>query len=209
MTSLTKLFSSSGAAAERPGSCGAEASLLAPAPIFVRIAYRWAAIAFCAAMLAATLACSNENKAAATKQQVVVDPNIFTVDHPELFQTVKVETRDLPTELNTNGTVQPDVNKTIRVTSLGSGRVADLKVRLGDSVKKGQVLLIISSPDLAGALGDYQKASELMNSWPAKPWNALNFFTRTGQSRKKIWRLRRIPKTRPRPISRLLKAASG
>ena len=158
MTSLTKLFSSSGAAAERPGSCGAEASLLAPAPIFVRIAYRWAAIAFCAAMLAATLACSNENKAAATKQQVVVDPNIFTVDHPELFQTVKVETRDLPTELNSNGTVQPDVNKTIRVTSLGSGRVADLKVRLGDSVKKGQVLLIISSPDLAGALGDYQKA---------------------------------------------------
>jgi cobalt-zinc-cadmium efflux system membrane fusion protein len=159
MTSLTKLFSSSRAAAERPGSCGAEAFLLAPAPVFVRTVYRCAAIASCAAILAAALACSNENKAAPTKQQVVVDPNVFTADHPELFQTVKVETRDLPTELNTNGTVQPDVNKTIRVTSLGSGRVADLKVRLGDSVKKGQVLLIISSPDLAGALGDYQKAA--------------------------------------------------
>jgi cobalt-zinc-cadmium efflux system membrane fusion protein len=159
MTSLTKLFSSSRAAAERPGSCGAEAFLLAPAPLFGRNGYRCAVVASCIAMLAAALACSNDNKATPTKQQVVIDPNIFTVDHPELFQTVKVETRDLPTELNTNGTVQPDVNKTIRVTSLGSGRVADLKVRLGDSVKKGQVLLIISSPDLAGALGDYQKAA--------------------------------------------------
>src|SRR6202030_3101641 len=63
------------------------------------------------------------------------------------------------TELNANGTVQPDVNKTIRVTSLGSGRVADLRVRLGDYVKKGQVLLVISSSDLAAAMGDYHKAS--------------------------------------------------
>ena len=52
----------------------------------------------------------------------------------------------------------PNVNKTIHVTSLGSGRVVDLKVRLGDYVKKGQSLLVISSPDLAGAMGDYQKA---------------------------------------------------
>jgi len=30
------------------------------------------------------------------------------VDHPELFQTVKVEIRDLPTELSANGTILPD-----------------------------------------------------------------------------------------------------
>ena len=115
--------------------------------------------ALCLVLLAASLACSNDTKTAPTKQQVVVDPKLFRVEKPDLFQTVKVESRDVPTELNANGTVQPDVNKTIRVTSLGSGRVVDLKVRLGDHVNKGQVLLVISSPDLAGAMGDYQKAS--------------------------------------------------
>jgi membrane fusion protein, heavy metal efflux system len=110
-------------------------------------------------ILALCLAACNDAKAPPTKQEVAVDPNLFTMDHPELFKTSKVETRDLPTELNANGTVQPDVTKTIHVTSLGSGRVVDLKVRLGDQVKKGQVLLVISSPDLAAAMGDYQKAT--------------------------------------------------
>ncbi len=117
------------------------------------------AFLLCLVLLAVSMACSNDPKASPTKQEITVDPNLLTVDHAELFQTVKVESRDLPTELNANGTIQPDVNKTIHVTSLGSGRVVDLKVRLGDYVKKGQELLVISSPDLAGAMGDYQKAS--------------------------------------------------
>ena len=82
----------------------------------------------------------------------------FRMEHPELFKTAKAETRALPTELTANGTVTPDVNRTIHVTSLGGGRVVDLKVKLGDSVKKGQTLLVISSPDLAAAMSDYQKA---------------------------------------------------
>jgi len=75
-----------------------------------------------------------------------------------LFKTAKAETRALPTELTANGTVTPDVTRTIHVTSLGGGRVVDLKVKLGDSVKKGQTLLVISSPDLAAAMSDSQKA---------------------------------------------------
>jgi cobalt-zinc-cadmium efflux system membrane fusion protein len=67
-------------------------------------------------------------------------------------------TRALPTSVTANGTVSPDVNRTIHVTSLGAGRVVDLKVKLGDTVKKGQTLLVISSTDLAGAFADYQKA---------------------------------------------------
>ena len=118
-----------------------------------------AAFLLCLALLAASVACSNDTKAAPTKQEITVDPNLLIVDNPGRFQTVKVESRDLPTELHANGTIQPDVNKTIHVTSLGSGRVVDLKVRLGDYVNKGQPLLVISSPDLAGAMGDYQKAS--------------------------------------------------
>src|SRR6202050_3087566 len=71
---------------------------------------------------------------------------------------MRAETRALSTELTANGTVTPDVTRTIHVTSLGGGRVVDLKVKLGDSVKKGQTRLVISSPELAAAMSDYQKA---------------------------------------------------
>jgi cobalt-zinc-cadmium efflux system membrane fusion protein len=50
------------------------------------------------------------------------------------------------------------VNRTIHVTSLGAGRVVDLRTKLGDAVKKGQTLLVISSPDISSAFSDYEKA---------------------------------------------------
>lgn len=108
--------------------------------------------------LTSGVGCSNETPVAASKPQVTVDPDLFSAEHPELFKMAKAETRALPTELTANGTVNPDVNRTIHVTSLGGGRVMELKVKLGDSVKKGQTLLVISSPDLAAAMADYQKA---------------------------------------------------
>ena len=158
----SRLSSRAAKAVQSADSCGAAAAALPPvaAPKLSAARIR-RSLVFLLGLALTTLfvACSNNTKAAPTKQEITVDPNLMTVDHPELFQTVKVESRDLPTELNANGTVQPDVNKTIRVTSLGSGRVADLKVRLGDYVKKGQVLLVISSSDLAAAMGDYHKAS--------------------------------------------------
>ncbi len=103
--------------------------------------------------------CSSDSKAAATKAEITLDPNLYTVEHPELFQLATAGTRDLPTVLNANGSVTPDVNSTIHVTSQGSGRVVALNVRLGDYVNKGKVLLSIHSADLAGAFSDYQKAA--------------------------------------------------
>ncbi|HET7442968.1 MAG TPA: efflux RND transporter periplasmic adaptor subunit [Terriglobales bacterium] len=104
------------------------------------------------------IGCGDNPKAAPTKAEITVDPNVFTVNHPELFKLAEVETRELPIELKVNGTVNPDVTKTIHVTSQGSGRVVDLRVKLGDRVEKGQVLLSIYSADLAGAFSEYQKA---------------------------------------------------
>ena len=117
--------------------------------------------AICSGLLLAAMgvSCSRDPKAAPTKAEVTLDPNLYTVEHPDLFKLATVDTRDLPTTLNANGSVTPDVNRTIHVTSQGSGRVVDLRVRLGDYVKKGQELLSIHSADLAGAFSDYQKAA--------------------------------------------------
>ena len=117
-----------------------------------------AALLLAACGLMAPVGCSTETAAPPTKGEVSADPAVFTVDHPELFKLVKAETRQIPTVLTANGAIVPDITRTIHVTSLGSGRVVGLKVRLGDTVKKGQTLLIISSPDLSQAVGDWQKA---------------------------------------------------
>ncbi len=110
------------------------------------------------ALLWAGASCSKDAPVAESKPPVSMDPDVFSAEQAELFKTAKAETRALPSELTANGIVTPDVNRTIHVTSLGGGRVIDLKVKLGDNVKKGQTLLIISSPDLAAAMSDYQKA---------------------------------------------------
>lgn len=121
--------------------------------------YRLSA-ALCSTLFLALIgiSCSNDSKATPTKAEVTLDPSLYTVHHPDLFKLAAVETRQLPTILNANGSVTPDVNSTIHVTSLGSGRVVDLNVRLGDYVKKGQTLLSIRSTDLAAAFSDYEKA---------------------------------------------------
>jgi len=86
------------------------------------------------------------------------DPNIATMDHPELFQTVAVEVRKAPEELSVNGVVAPDVSRTVPVNTLSSGRVVEIKAQLGDYVHKGQPLLSLTSPDLSSAISDYRKA---------------------------------------------------
>src|ERR1700683_3481163 len=118
----------------------------------------WPLLVVLMAAVMAGLGCSKETPAAASKAPLTDDPDVFSMEHPEMFKTVKAETRALSTELTANGTVTPDLTRTIHVTSLGGGRVVDLKVKLGDSVKKGQTLLMISSPDLSLATSEYQKA---------------------------------------------------
>jgi cobalt-zinc-cadmium efflux system membrane fusion protein len=111
-------------------------------------------------LLFATLVggCSHESPHAATKPQDAIEAGVYQVDHAQDFKLAPVASRSLSTKLTANGTVSPDTTRAIRVTSLGSGRVVDLKVRLGDYVKKGQSLLVIISPDLSVAVADYQKA---------------------------------------------------
>jgi cobalt-zinc-cadmium efflux system membrane fusion protein len=61
-------------------------------------------------------------------------------------------------ELNATGVVSADVSRNVPVISLASGRVVDIRARLGDTVAKGQLLLRVHSTDVSGAFSDYRKA---------------------------------------------------
>jgi cobalt-zinc-cadmium efflux system membrane fusion protein len=86
------------------------------------------------------------------------DPSLFTVDHPEQFPLAAAAERSTTSELVVTGTVTPDVARNVPVVSLASGRVVAIHARLGDTVKKGQLLLTIRSDDVAGGFDAYRKA---------------------------------------------------
>jgi cobalt-zinc-cadmium efflux system membrane fusion protein len=86
------------------------------------------------------------------------DPALFTVDHPEQFPLITAVERPTTSELVVTGTVTPDVARNVPVVSLASGRVVAIHARLGDTVKKGQLLLTIRSDDVAGGFDAYRKA---------------------------------------------------
>ncbi len=87
-----------------------------------------------------------------------LDANNFKVDHPDQFPLVKAVEHKAAPALNVTGVVQPDINRAVPVISLAAGRVVEIKARLGDTVKKGQLLLRVRSNDVAGAYQTYMKA---------------------------------------------------
>jgi membrane fusion protein, heavy metal efflux system len=116
-------------------------------------------------LLAFSLVACNGSKAdpkAEAPPKAVVEPDLdannFKVDHPEQFPLAKaVEYKAVPA-LNVTGVVQPDITRAVPVVSLAAGRVVEIKARLGDVVKKGQVLLRVQSNDVSGAYQIYLKA---------------------------------------------------
>ncbi len=96
--------------------------------------------------------------APATQPTETGDMSLVSVKKPELFPLVAAGELDAPDELNTTGSVFPDVAREVPVISLASGRVIDIKTRLGDAVKKGQLLIRVQSPDVTNAFDTYLKA---------------------------------------------------
>jgi membrane fusion protein, heavy metal efflux system len=87
-----------------------------------------------------------------------MDANHFKVDHPDQFPIATAAVYATSPELNATGVVSPDVSRQVPVISLATGRVVEIDARLGDTVKKGQVLFKVRSPDIAQAFSDYRKA---------------------------------------------------
>ena len=95
--------------------------------------------------------------APAATVESVPDRNIVTVANPERFTLAPAVERHESDQILANGAVAADVSRSYAVNALSAGRVVDVKARLGDDVKKGQLLLTMTSPDMSQAFADYQK----------------------------------------------------
>ena len=93
-----------------------------------------------------------------TKVEHEEDVNVVQTDHPEQFPLATATDYTSAAQIVATGAVTPDVSRTVPVVSLATGRVVEIKARLGDQVKKGQVLLVVQSADIAAAFSDYRKA---------------------------------------------------
>jgi cobalt-zinc-cadmium efflux system membrane fusion protein len=125
----------------------------------------WRNLARLAVFLTLTTAGCNESKPnfqaeapPPLKLQKVEDRNLFKVDHPEQFTLTEAAAHVATSQLKATGTVNPDISRTVPVISLATGRIVEIGARLGDTVKKGQLLLRVQSADIASAYSDYQKA---------------------------------------------------
>jgi len=103
----------------------------------------------------------NPSDGAPNSSQIVQtgDMSLVTVNKPDQFPLVTVDQIEAPAELKVTGTVNPDIAREVPVISLASGRVVDIKARLDDHVKKGDLLLKVQSPDITNAFDVYLKAA--------------------------------------------------
>jgi len=86
------------------------------------------------------------------------DGSLLRVDHPEQFPVAVAVEHDAAPQLTVTGVVNPDVARTVPVVTLASGRVVEVRARLGDTVQKGQLLLRVRSDDVSSGYSDYRKA---------------------------------------------------
>jgi cobalt-zinc-cadmium efflux system membrane fusion protein len=122
--------------------------------------HKWWPLVFLAVL---TTGCqSKDNAAAEAPPPATVVPGLdvshFSVDHPERYPLATAAQYEAPSKLVVNGAVYPDIARTVPVVTLASGRVVDVRARLGDTVKKGQLLLRIRSDDISGGYDAYRKA---------------------------------------------------
>jgi membrane fusion protein, heavy metal efflux system len=86
------------------------------------------------------------------------DPNVFQVEHPEQFPLATANEYVSTSQLVATGAISPDISRSVPVISLATGRVVEVHARLGDPVKKGQLLLRVQSADMSAAFSEYRKA---------------------------------------------------
>ena len=118
-----------------------------------------------AVMLTAALGlagCKHESNPAAEGPQnipvVSQSPDSVQVSNPDRFTLVAASAKQVLSKLEVTGSVSPDVSRELPVLSLANGRVVALHVGLGDTVKKGQLVMEVQSPDVSTAFSAYLQA---------------------------------------------------
>jgi cobalt-zinc-cadmium efflux system membrane fusion protein len=94
----------------------------------------------------------------AAKVVEVSDMSVMKVDNPGQFHLVAAEKRESAPVFEATGAVFPDISREVPVISMANGRVVEIRARLDDNVKKGQLLLKVQSPDITNAFDVYLKA---------------------------------------------------
>src|SRR5579875_541159 len=125
-------------------------------------------ICFAAGVLLMSLAlagCGSRDKVDAAAEappaeKIVEEPDLYIVkvDRPERFTLVTAGQREDRPQVHATGTVNPDIDKSVPVVSLASGRVVGIYAKLGQDVTKGQLLLKILSNDISNAFQTFEQA---------------------------------------------------
>ena len=84
--------------------------------------------------------------------------SLVKVDHPERFSLATATRHASAPELKVTGVVSADVSRNVPVISIATGRILEIRTRLGDTVEKGQLLMRVQSADISQAFSDYQQA---------------------------------------------------
>jgi membrane fusion protein, heavy metal efflux system len=87
-----------------------------------------------------------------------MDPSNFKLDHPDQFPVVEAGSHAAASELNVTAVTSPDAANQVPVISTATGRITEIDARVGDEVRKDQLLFKVKSTDIAGAFSDYRHA---------------------------------------------------
>ena len=124
---------------------------------------RFAAIAF----IALLAGCSSTSKEALSQPAVIDDHGLLRIpDQSPLLSRLQVQTvelRVLPHTLTAPAMVEADPARTANILPPLAGKVIALKVGLGDTVHRGQLLAVITSGDFAQAVSDASKARDALD----------------------------------------------
>lgn len=95
------------------------------------------------------------------KEAAAEGPKKFCISDT-MAKMITIDTASLSNitnEITLSGEVSFDENKVIKIFPRSSGQVLESRVSFGDKVKKGQVLAVIRSADVAGSYSDLSTAS--------------------------------------------------
>ena len=113
-------------------------------------------------------------KSPSTTSKVSADVPMFTTEADKILVAAAsplrqrlviaaVSTTAALHSLDMPGIVEADPAATVNILPPLTGRLTELKVKLGDAVKAGQVLAVLSSADLAQAYADVDKARDALD----------------------------------------------